>query len=422
MSQQLRCKAPYSGRRRGVLCAVAATAAWTVAFSGSATAATITDPQSKQWYLDAMNAEKIWKSATGDGVTVAVIDGGVNPSTPSLRGQVLKGVDFTGVKGEASDDLDGHGTSMAELIAGTGKGGGLKGLAPGAKILPFRVSDTELQNKERVNAFDMQQAIRAAADSDAKIINISLAGDYYSSEVRDAVEYAQMKGKLLFAGAGNNAKKGNKEQYPASYPEAIAVAGSGPDGKVADYSQHGDTIDIAAPADDIPGWCDQSFTNYCDGDGGTSSATAIASATAALIWSKHPDWTGNQVLRVMFESAGRGKDWEPGSVSRYLGHGIVRPGAHINRGLGKPGDPDITPLTNERVGPPQASKAPSAPASSQPKEGGKPGSDAVAAGSSKDAAKQSDGDGTSVLVIGAVAAVAVLAGAAYAIVRRRRTA
>ncbi|MER7110946.1 S8 family serine peptidase [Streptomyces sp. NPDC000229] len=424
MSQRFERGALYSFRR-GMLCAAAAAGALTVAIGGTATAASITDPQSKQWYLGAMKADDIWKTATGEGITVAVIDSGVNPSTPSLTGQVLKGVDFTGVKGEATDDFDGHGTSMAELIAGTGKGGGLKGLAPGAKIIPYRVADTELQNKERVNAFDMEEAIRAAADSEAQIINVSMASDYYSSEERDAVEYAQSKGKLLFAGVGNGAKKGNKPQYPASYPEAVAVAGSGPDGKVADYSQHGDFVDIAAPADDIPGWCDQTFTSYCDGDGGTSSATAIASATAALIWSKHPDWTGNQVLRVMFESAARGDDWKPGTVSNYLGHGIVRPGAHINRGLGKPGDPDISPLTNEKVGGggpsgSSASPAPSAPASSQaPKR--KPGSDAVVAGSSEEAQKADDG-GKLGLIIGGAALVVVLAGAAYAIARRRRSA
>ncbi|MGA4801771.1 S8 family serine peptidase [Streptomyces lavendulocolor] len=422
MSQVPKRKAPY-GRRHRMLCATAATAAWAVATSGIATAATITDPQSRQWYLDAMKADEIWKSATGEGIKVAVIDSGVDPTTPSLQGQVLGGRDLTGVKGEATDDFDGHGTSMAELIAGTGKRGGLKGLAPGAKIIPFRVSDTELQNKEKVNAFDMQEAIRAAADSDAKIINVSMGSEFYSSEERDAVEYAQSKGKLLFAGVGNSAKKGNKPQYPASYPEAVAVAGSSTDGEVSDYSQHGDFVDIAAPADDIPGWCDEKLDAYCDGDGGTSAATAIASASAALIWSKHPEWTGNQVLRVMFESAGRGKDWKPGTVSNYLGHGIVRPGAHINRGLGKPGDPGVSPLTNERVGGPSGSTAsprPSAPASS-PGPQAKP--DFVAEAKGRDSAASAGDSSSTGLVMGGVAAVVVLgAAAAYAVVRRRRSA
>ncbi|GAA2517138.1 S8 family serine peptidase [Streptomyces gobitricini] len=418
MNQVFRRNALY-GYRRGVLYAVALTAAWSVSVGGTAAAAPITDPQSRQWYLEAMTAEKIWKTSTGEGIKVAVIDSGVNPSTPSLKGQVLKGVDFSGAAGEASDDFDGHGTSMAELIAGTGKGGGLKGLAPGAKIIPYRVSDTELQNQEKVNAFDMEQAIRAAVDSEAHIINVSMGSEYYNTAIRDGVKYAQRKGKLLFASSGNEATKGNKKAYPAAYPEAIAVAASGPDGNVGDYSVHGAFVDIAAPGSEIPTYCDKALTRYCLSQG-TSIATAIASASAALIWSKHPDWNGNQVLRVMFESAAR--DWKPGTISTYLGHGIVRPGAHINRGLGKPGDPNITPLTNERVGgTASASPKPSAPASTKPQEG-KPGSEVTAAGASKDAAQETDGDSKSGLVIGGVALVVALAGAAYAIARRRRSA
>ncbi|MGI5480298.1 S8 family serine peptidase [Streptomyces lavendofoliae] len=415
-------RAALYGRRHRMLCAAAATAAWAVVMSGTATAATITDPQAKQWYLDAMHAEEIWKTATGEGIKVAVIDSGVNASTPSLQGQVLKGHDFTGIDGEETDDYTGHGTSMAEIIAGTGQGGGLKGLAPGAKIIPYRVSDTDLQNEKKVNAFDIQQAIRAAADSDAQIINVSMGSEFYSSEERDAVEYAQSKGKLFFAAAGNTGDGPNKEEYPAAYPEAIAVTGSGLDGKVAKFSQHGNFVDIAAPGADIPSWCDENFKSYCDRNG-TSHATAIASASAALIWSKHPEWTGNQVLRVMFESAGRGKGWKPGTVSNFLGHGIVRPGAHINRGLGKPGAPDVSPLTNEKVGGATsgsaASPAPSAPASSQAPEG-KPGSDAAVAGSSEKAG--ADGGGTPWLVVGGAAAVVVVAGAAFAVARRRRSA
>ncbi|MFI2368667.1 S8 family serine peptidase [Streptomyces sp. NPDC018833] len=408
------------GFRRRLMGPVTVVAALTASFSGIAPAANAADAQSKQWYLDAMHAEEIWKTSTGQGIKVAVIDTGVNPSTSSLRGQVLKGIDVAEAKGDETDDYSGHGTTMAELIAGTGAGGGLKGLAPGAKVIPFRVSDTELQNNQGVNAFDMEEAIKAAADSEAQIINISMASDYYSSAVRDAVEYAQQKGKLLFAGTGNTAKKGNKPQYPASYPEAIAVAGTDRDGQVADYSQHGDFVDLAAPANDIPGWCDEDFTRYCDGDGGTSSASALASASAALIWSAHPDWTANQVLRVMFESAARGDDWEEGTLSRYLGHGIVRPGAHINRGIGKPGDPSISPLTNEKVGGAPGSSAspkPSAPASSQaPKD--KPDSAAAVTGSDNSA----DDDSRLGLIIGGAAAVVVVAGAAYAFARKRRTA
>ncbi|WP_247701989.1 S8 family serine peptidase [Streptomyces sp. F63] len=389
---------------------------------GAAPAASAIDVQSKQWYLDAMHAEEIWETSTGEGVKVAVIDSGVNPSTPSLKGQVLKGMDATGVKGDETDDYDGHGTTMAELIAGTGKGGGLQGLAPGAKIIPFRVTDTDLQNRESVNAFDQQEAIRAAADSDAQIINMSMGSEYYNARIHDAVEYAQRKGKLFFASVGNTGHKENKKEYPASYPEVVGVAASGPDGRVTDYSQHGDFVDLAAPGKDIPLWCDQTFQKYCDGDGGTSAATALASASAALIWSAHPEWTANQVLRVMLESAGRGKDGDKKTLSEYYGYGVIRPGAHINRGLGKPGDPDINPLTNQKTGPDaenekpsSSSKKPTAPPSSEAPEG-KPGAEAAVSASDEQA-----GGGSLGLVIGGAAAAAALAGGAFVMLRRRRS-
>ncbi|MER5738320.1 S8 family serine peptidase [Streptomyces sp. NPDC002262] len=421
------------GLRRALLSTVAV--AVVVVGAPSAVAA---DVQSQQWYLDAMHADEIWKTTTGKGIKVALIDTGVNSSTPSLQGQVLKGLDAAEADGDETDDYTGHGTTMAELIVGTGKGGGLKGLAPGAKVIPYRVSNTQLQNEQAVNAFDMQEAIKAAADSDARIINVSFGSEYYNEDIREAVQYAHGKGKLLFASVGNEAKEGNKKTYPAAYPEAIAVAATDQNGVVEETSQHGDYVDIAAPGADIPGWCDKSFKSYCTA-GGTSNASAIASASAALIWSAHPDWTGNQVLRVMFESAARSDDWKPGTVSTYLGHGIVRPNANISRGEGKPGDPNISPLTNKPTGgaagtTPSATASasasassgtsttdPSATASAQAPDG-KQTSDAPVAGSTESAAADADGGGNTGLVIGiAAAAVVVLAAAGVVLARRRRS-
>ncbi|MFC4612296.1 S8 family serine peptidase [Streptomyces maoxianensis] len=397
--------------RRGMLCTLAAVGAWTVGIAGMAPAAVAADVQSKQWYLNAMHAEDMWKVTTGAGIKVAVIDSGVNPSTPSLKGQVLKGLDATGAKGEATDDYRGHGTTMAELIAGTGNGGGLQGLAPGAKIIPMRISDTEFQNKQRVNGQDVPDAIRAAADSDAQIISMSSGSEFSSPAGRAAVEYAESKGKLFFASVGNNAKDGNKEEYPAGYPQVVGVSSADREGRVAEYSQHGDNVDIASPGNDIPYWCDAKFKSYCDGDGGTSAATAVASASAALIWSAHPDWTANQVLRVLFDTAGR--DWKKGTRSTYLGHGLIRPGANVIHGKGEPGAADVNPLTNEKT---SGSSAPSAPASSQAPKGDSPGQAAVAGSSEK-----AESDSQLGLILGGAAVVVLLAAGTFAVVRRRRS-
>ncbi|MGA6173043.1 S8 family serine peptidase [Streptomyces sp. NPDC012600] len=415
---------PRQRVRLPVLGALAVVASWSVVFAAAAQPAAAVDVQSKQWYLSAMQAEEMWKVSTGEGIKVAVIDTGVNPNTPSLKGQVLKGLDATGAPGDENDDYTSHGTNMAELIAGTGAGGGIKGLAPGAKVIPLRVNTADFQKKHSGSARDTEDAIKYAADSEAQIISMSFGSLYSTPGEREAVEYAQKRGKIFFAAVGNNAKESNGESYPAAYPDVVGVASADKKGQVAEYSQNGNVVDIAAPGQEIPLWCDKSFRSYCNGDGGTSSATAIASASAALVWSANPDWTANQVLNVLFDTAAR--DWKKGDRSAFLGHGLIRPAMNLLKGKGDPGDPDISPLTKKRTSaapasPEPSAPAPSAPASPQParnegQKGGE-GDEAVASG---ETTKASGDDGPPVgLILGGIAGVAVLGGVAFAVVRRR---
>lgn len=404
-------------RRVRVLGGLAVAASWSVLFVGAAQPAAA-DTQSKQWHLGAMQAEDMWKVTTGEGIKVAVVDTGVNPSTPSLQGQVLKGVDATGAPGDETDDYEGHGTTMAELIAGTGKGSGLKGLAPGAKIIPLRIALDEFQEEHSSSVQDVANAIRAAADSDAQIISMSFGSRHTTPQDREAIKYAHSKGKLLFAAVGNEGHKQNELSYPAAYPQVVGVASADRAGKVSFYSQHAGTVDLASPGSDVPGWCDNSFKSYCDGDGGTSAATAIASASAALVWSLHPDWTANQVLNVLFDTAAR--DWKDGERSEYLGQGLIRPSMNILKGKGDPGAPDISPLTKEKTTGPAKSSEPSSSKSGspQPAKNGEAVDKAVAVKESN----SSDSGNQLGLILGVAAAVAVLGGVAYAVVRRRKAA
>ncbi|MCC8478263.1 S8 family serine peptidase [Streptomyces globisporus] len=404
-------------RRVRVLGGLAVAASWSVLFVGAAQPAAA-DTQSKQWHLGAMQAEDMWKVTTGEGIKVAVVDTGVNPSTPSLQGQVLKGVDATGAPGDETDDYEGHGTTMAELIAGTGKGGGLKGLAPGAKIIPLRIALDEFQEEHSSSIQDVANAIRAAADSDAQIISMSFGSRHTTPQDREAIKYAHSKGKLLFAAVGNEGHKQNELSYPAAYPQVVGVASADRAGKVSFYSQHAGTVDLASPGSDVPGWCDNSFKSYCDGDGGTSAATAIASASAALVWSLHPDWTANQVLNVLFDTAAR--DWKDGERSEYLGQGLIRPSMNILKGKGDPGAPDISPLTKEKTTGAAKSSEPSSSKSGspQPAKNGEAVDKAVAVKESN----SSDNGNQLGLILGVAAAVAVLGGVAYAVVRRRKAA
>ena len=403
----------HTGRRAATVCA--ALGALAIMCAGLAPATVADDIQSHQWYLDAMNAQGLWKVSTGKGMTVAVIDSGVNPDTESLKGQVLPGVDVTGKTSGAFDDSDGHGTSMAELIAGTGNAGGLKGMAPSAKIIPILVPF----GKQVATEGDLvAKAIRAAADSSAKIINISGGTDFPIDGGLEAVQYAQSKGKLIIASVGNNAEGRNYIGYPAKYPGVIGVSAIDKNGEVAKFSDYGDYVDLASPGVDVPLWCDNTFKSYCAKSDGTSQAAAITSGAAALIWAAHPKWTANQVLRVMIDTAGR--DWPKNTPSRYLGYGTIRPAQVLLKGKGDPGPADIDPLTGKKT--PGLSPANGGTSLSTSAADSSQGSKTASGGQTSAAGSSSGSSGNTAfwVALGAAAAVVVIGGAGFAVLRARR--
>ncbi|MET7639651.1 S8 family serine peptidase [Streptomyces sp. NPDC005438] len=281
----------------------------------------------------------MWKHSTGEGATIALIDSGVR-KTKNLAGKLLPGGDWnTSESGDEFDDYSGHGTSMAEIIAGSGTNGEIRGLSPNANIKSYRVELTQSED-ETVKNPALDKAVTAAAKSEAKIINISIGGPY-NDKLEKAVRYARSKGKLVFASVGNTGKKDNPYGFPARHPEVVGVASTDANGKRSKTSSYGDSVDLAAPGKDAPIWCDETFTRYCNGDGGTSAATALASASAALLWSKHPNWTANQVLRVLINTAGKPKWGKVPSI--YGGYGVVRPRMNLLDNEGDPGPADTSP-------------------------------------------------------------------------------
>ncbi|MEV5613230.1 S8 family serine peptidase [Streptomyces sp. NPDC052225] len=400
---------------RAVGAVVGALAAVSVGFAPSAAAY---DAQSKQWYLDGMQAEQMWKVSTGKGVKVAVIDTGVNAKTASLKGQVLADEVPQRFGYHATQDYTGHGTTIAELIAGTGVGGGLKGLAPGAKIVPYRVKLEGLKGESELRRTpEPAEAIRAAADSDAKIINMSFGSDTIDPDEEAALKYAASKGKLILAGVGNEGREAGHINYPAAYPYAVGVSAVDSTGTVGKFASYGNYVDLSAPGQDIPAWCDSTFRSYCDARQGTSQATAIASGSAALIWSAHPDWTANQVLGSLIDTASR--TWKKNDPSRYLGYGTVRPRKVLENPDYNPGPARQDPLAKENGGSAKTETAPSASASgsSQPE---RKASEAPAEAAGSEAKSSSDGN-TLWIALGVVAAVIVIGGGGFVVMRARRS-
>lgn len=368
--------------------------------------------RSQQWHLTSMKADEIWKTSTGKGVTVAVIDSGVD-RLPELEGQVLPGKDYapSSYKGDERTDWMPHGSSIAAIIAGTGKhpsGDGAFGLAPGAKILPVRTPQSE-------SASDpiWTEAIRFAADSDAKIINISMSSSVEDPARLEAVKYALSKGKLIFAAVGNDGDTTNRTMYPAATPGVVGVGAVDRDGKVTKESQHGSQVDLSAPGADIVTACSTGKSGLCTSHG-TSDATALVSASAALIWSAHPDWTNNQVLRVLMNTAGKPTDGA--ARSDFVGYGIVRPRIAVAT-PGDPGPADVYPLPDlAAAGGGTGTKAPSAPSSSSP--------GATDPAPQADAKKDDGVGGSNLPYVGlalGLGACVLIGGAVTAVVVRRRS-
>ncbi|MEU6661016.1 type VII secretion-associated serine protease mycosin [Streptomyces sp. NPDC046821] len=357
-----------------------------------------------------MQAEQMWKVSTGKGITVAVVDTGVEATTPDLGGRIVPGLDLAPRSpGDERTDYDGHGTGVAALIAGTGADGGGQGgfgVAPGAKIMPIRIPDInnanslgELATKDNPV---FAKAIRYAADHNAKVINVSQELIEGSTELTEAVKYALGKGSLVFASVGEGGDIGSELDYPAATPGVVGVGAVNKDIAATETSQKGDQVDLSAPGVDMVHACGTkaSKTGYCR-TAGTGDATAIASASAALIWAKHPDWTNNQVLRVLLNTLGGPRDGSERNGA--IGYGVVRPRIALPK-PGNPGPADKYPLPDFPL--PEVITYPSPKAS-----------DAAP----QTAAEQSDSNAPLWIGIGIGAAVLIGAGVAVPLVRRRKS-
>jgi type VII secretion-associated serine protease mycosin len=271
-----------------------------------------------QWYLAALDIQKVHQLARGRGVVVAVVDTGVNPRDPSLVGRVLPGADFTldetASTGSGNIDLNGHGTGMASLIAGTNT---VQGIAPDALILPVRVKIDE-GIVDSSSSIAIASGIRWAVDNEADVISISLASPVADPRERSAVEYALAQGITIVAGAGNS-DHASGVQFPARYEGVIAVCATNSQGKHSQISVTGPELTICAPGERI--LHAGKNADLVLGTG-TSDSTAIVSSVVALILERYPRLSPSEVGRRLTATAV--DIGAPGRDSIY-GFGIVNP-------------------------------------------------------------------------------------------------
>ncbi|GAA4908594.1 type VII secretion-associated serine protease mycosin [Stackebrandtia albiflava] len=278
--------------------------------------------QSDLWYLDAMKAVEAQEVSQGEGVTVAVVDTGVDPEHIDLRGRVLEGAVITADGPQPGDtsDRDGHGTAMAGLIAGSDTDSdSLIGIAPEARILPVRI------DRDADGTLDQDlvyEGVRWAIDQGAQVVNLSLTGRGQHDDAwkRELIEYALEHDAVIVAAVGNRTPESAEVGEPAAIPGVIAVSGMGKDGEVWSGSLTGDQVVLCAPAEDLP--------HLRPGGGmrmasGTSAATALVSGTVALIRSAHPDASAAEVVTRLVSTAteagdsGRDPEYGFGTVDAY---------------------------------------------------------------------------------------------------------
>jgi type VII secretion-associated serine protease mycosin len=277
----------------------------------------------EQWQLDLFHARDAWRVSTGEGVTVAVVDSGVDAGHPDLAGQVLPGIDLVAGTGDGRTDPVGHGTTVAGLIAGRGDDTrGVVGLAPKAKILPVRVLDEENRYDD---ALIVARGVRWAVDNGAQVVNLSLGGVGKSPALAAALDYAFARDVVVVACTGNiSASSGSDVWYPAREPGVVAVTGLE---RQSDTLWSGaitgpETV-LAAPATGLTGarpgggfWRVQ----------GTSFAAPLVAAAAALVRSHWPDMSAADVVNRLISTA---RDvGAPGRDDLY-GFGVVDPVAAL---------------------------------------------------------------------------------------------
>jgi subtilisin family serine protease len=369
-------------RRRAGLFALAAVGALAMMAVGAAPARADGVRDAQMWVLDAINAPAAWRVTQGQGVTVAVIDSGVDPQVSDLVGSVTTGPDYTGVNTPGSNSEWGvHGTWMASLIAGHGHDGGdsgILGIAPKAHILSIRVitdsqdpnavryeheSQTQIQN-------ELAEAIIYSVSHGASVISMSLGYGMPSLPVRSALQEALNHGVVVIASSGNSgddasaASQGHAPySFPADYPGVMGVAALSQGGAPAGFSSDNLSVQVAAPGVDVP-------AQGRDGEywlvSGTSPACALTAGVAALIKSAYPALPPDLVRQAITTST---TNRPAGGYDEQVGFGTVDAAAALAtaaqlsaHGLVGPGAP--VPLSNSATSTSQSASSPAASHSS----------------------------------------------------------
>lgn len=289
-----------------------------------------------QWYLTNIKAREAWtamKDVQLNPVKVAVIDSGVDKKHEDLQGVIsedsvrILGAEKKPLEGDSRSD--GHGTHVTGIIGATSNNNtGITGVATGVSndYLEILAIDATSQDYagEYFDTYGLVSAIEYAVEKDAQIINMSLGGPGVDLVLEDAVEMAYDAGVTVVAAAGN---EGTDEVVtPSDHNEVISVCNTTREDrryKSSDWlfgtetsSNFGQPKDISAPGTSILSTIPKGYENYS----GTSMATPMVSAVAAMMYAVNPDLTPAQARNIL---CGTARDVEEPGYDYYTGYGVV---------------------------------------------------------------------------------------------------
>jgi thermitase len=303
------------------------------------------DPEwSLQWGPQKIAADWAWNTTGGDlSVLVAVVDTGIDYNHPDLAANYVPlGYDWVNNDPNPMDDY-GHGTHVAGIIAAAINNSiGIAGLAQ-VRIMAEKVMDASGSG----SSSDIARGIVHAVDRGAKIVNLSLGSPLNSELMHEAVKYAYDHGVLVVAAAGNDAT--NAKSYPAAYNEVVAVTATDKLDKPATFTNYGDWVTVAAPGVDILSTMptyhvtlnDEGYAMNYDSLSGTSMASPHVAGVAALIWSRFPNMTRDQVQAQLQYSA---DDLGQPGFDIYYGFGRIDARRAVEQA---PSDHDVLVLNME---------------------------------------------------------------------------
>ncbi|MNX21709.1 Thermophilic serine proteinase precursor [compost metagenome] len=290
----------------------------------------VNDPLFGQQYAPQITrAPEAWARSTGRGIKVAIVDTGIDPGHPDLRGNLIPGYNSLTRNANTRDD-NGHGTHCAGVTAAqAGNGEGITGIAPHAKLMPIKVLAADGGGSDASVAEGIAWAVERGAD----VVSLSLGGPSESKVMRDAVAYALTKGVVVVAAMGNDGT--NDRSFPAAYPGVIAVGASDARDAIADFSQWGNWISVAAPGVKIMSTLptykvdanDYGYPMRYGAMDGTSMATPAVAGLSALLLSVHKTATPAQVKARIEQTAdrvGTQRGFNP-----YFGHGRINVAAAL---------------------------------------------------------------------------------------------